>query len=285
MRSRHGYLATLVRSARPAPRSAVHAVTQPGWGPTPPAEVLDDVETAPAALSAPRPPARAALPAASAPPPPPAPVHEQATDASTPPAIEVPGHPEPSPRGSTVVPRPAPVSSAPPAPVERRATARDTDAAGPPASPEPSRPAARPAAEFPAPPRAAAPRLPAGTEVALERLEHLARRFSAALPAETERPAPVVERTHDAEPPAPRPVPPPLTAIGIAEPVAEPVAAAPREPEPARVEIGSIEVFVTQPAAPAPAAASVAPSPLAPAAPGRPERLSRPAQPFGFGQG
>jgi hypothetical protein len=56
-----------------------------------------------------------------------------------------------------------------------------------------------------------------------------------------------------------------------------------RAPEHPRVEIGSIEIFVTQPPAPAQVPASVVRA-RAVAAPAPAGRLSRPAHPFGFGQ-
>lgn len=125
------------------------------------------------------------------------------------------------------------------------------------------------------------PRLPAGSAVALERLEHLTRRFSAAFPVKAELPAPAadVARRDDAraEPAEHRSEPGRV-------PVAAPPAPSAVAPGPARVEIGSIEVFVTQRPSPGPVAASVAPARVVVAAPPVSDRLSRPVRPYGFGQ-
>ncbi|MHA7291343.1 hypothetical protein ACX80V_17105 [Arthrobacter sp. MDT3-24] len=277
MRSSRGYLDALVRSARPAARTSVHAVAQPDWGPTHLGEPSDEPEALDAVpvTSAHR--TRLASLPVTVPP------QEQSADASPPSplSVAVPRHPEPP--AVTVVraerptaPEPAPISR-----IEERTVLRETDAPPLPAPTAPTPPAARPVE----PPTARTtptwvPTFPAGTEVSLKRLEHLARRFPAALPVVSERPATEAQPTARDEAPAPREARTEPTPVVLARPA--PIAA--HAPEPARVEIGSIEVFVTQPPVLAPVAASVPPARVVAAPAARPERLSRPAQPYGFGQ-
>ena len=293
MRSSRGYLNSLVQSARPGPSVVVRSVHQPDWGRTRPAEPPEEVEldqpsatwTAhrapiPSSRVAPHPAPRVAAETMEVPPP-----------AEDHPAAE-PRHPAIRPmvvaRVGSLTPVQAPVQQAPvgvsavPPPVTRIVLPAEAT--------EPVRQhvAVRPVllsasdvwphASIPVP----QPQLPAGTQAALERLEHLARRYSSVLPAEMAHPAPEGEaqagrpatRERTEPPREPRPV----------------VVAAPRTPgdEPPRaprVEIGSIEIFVAQPAGPGPMAAPLPPVREAFAAPSALGRLSRPLHPYGFGQG
>jgi hypothetical protein len=280
-----GYLESLVRTARPSPvTAAVHAVRRLDWGPTRAAVAVDATDAVEGPVPA-RPPAwRTASeprPALAAPRRDPA-----GTAAATPPAVAPPSTRHPS------SPVPAVVT-----PVEDRAavrtpTARATHEVQAPVKPPsvvPRPPAVIRPAVLPADGSrdvgrvtpAAPPRVPAGTEAAFERLERLARRFSAPAPPETAR----------AAAPPPRPNRPDARRAGPASPAERPPVAVspmpptpPREAESRRVEIGTIEVFVTQPPPPAPVPASVAASRAA-ASPAPPERLSRPLHPYGIAQG
>lgn len=280
MRSSRGYLDTLVRSARPAPVAAgVRAVRQPDWGPARPFEA-DEPEALEPPRPAPRAQSRTSIPVADVQSPP----NHETMAAALPRVVAaaVPPHPvSPVPvavsraepvRAAERPPAPAAVESAP----KRRAQPVKVARAV-----EPLRQAPPPAST----PAVAAPptRLPATTKAALDRLEHLARRLSAALPVEVTRPGP--ERRPEPEPerrPVAREIVPTPTPL-----VPTPVAPVPlsRVSERERVEIGSIEVFVTQPRAPAPVPASVTPTRTVVAAPAAAARLSRPLHPFGFGQG
>ncbi|GAA1954660.1 hypothetical protein [Microbacterium deminutum] len=287
MRSTRGYLDTLVRSARPPRASAdTRAAVQPEWGPTRLVEPADlPVPSAGPPSAAPT---HSAEEPASLPARPPAPLRS-APQAREPDAAPRPAENPESRRSTGDAPRPQPVEAVAPSPA-RRSNPAVTRASQPPAFAGPPRPDTPSDESHPAPTpvreiaRPASLRLPPGTEAALERLEHLTRRFAAAnlpAPEESDRrsdasPEEVVRETDAGRD---------LTPLVRLEPVPTPEHAPPVPPR-ERVEIGSIEVFVTQPASPAPApvAASVPPArPATPPAP--PGRLSRPAQTYGFGQG
>lgn len=277
MRSSRGYLDALLRSARPAARTSVHAVAQPDWGPTrlgEPSDELGALDAVPV-TSAPR--TRLASAPVTVPP------QEQWADALPPAPVSAVLQRHPKPPVVTIVraerptaPEPAPISR-----IEERPVVRETNALPLPAPTASTPPAARPVE----PPTARttptrAPIFPAGTDVVLERLEHLARRFPTALPVVSERAATETQPTARDEAPAQLEARTEPTPVVLARPA--PIAA--HVPEPVRVEIGSIEVFVTQPPVLAPVAASVPPARVIAAPAARPERLSRPAQPYGFGQ-
>jgi hypothetical protein len=281
MRNARGYLDALVRSARPSPTAtAVSAVRRPDWAPTrmpDPGTEIDTGEPSPPLQPAPRP-RVTRLPTRVAPP-------VDATQDAAPPATQ------PRAQRGAVPPLPVVVTrveerSAAPAAVVRDAV----DPVGPRRSTREPSPTAPPAPPVPPPIAqvrlrdgvAPTPRLlPAGSEVAFERLERLARRFAATVPVEAARTAPT-----------PAPVPHPESPVEHPARVvpAEPITLAPvpspgsRETEPARVQIGAIEVFVTQPPAPQPVAPPV-PQRIAVPSPGPAERLSRPPHPYGVGQG
>jgi hypothetical protein len=280
MRNARGYLDALVRSARPSPTAtAVSAVRRPDWAPTrmpDPGTEIDTGEPSPPTRPAPGPrvtrqPTRAAPPV-------------DATQDAAPPATQPRAERDAAPPLPVVVTRVEERNAAPAAvvrdavdPVAPRRWTREPSPPAPPAPPVPPPVAQVPLRDDVAP----TPRLPAGSEVAFERLERLARRFAATVP---------VEAAHTAPTPAPvphpeSPVEPPARAVP-----AEPITLAPvpspgsRETEPARVQIGAIEVFVTQPPAPPPVAPPV-PQRIAVPSPGPAERLSRPPHPYGVGQG
>jgi hypothetical protein len=286
MRSAGGYLNSLVQSARPVSRAGVHAARRVDWGPTRSPGAVDEIEAPqnlspePATRSTSRPtrPAAAAAPAAQQPS-----AVEAPTVATAEPVYPAPASPLVVTRvesTTTRVPDVAPQTAAPARETPAHPPRRTVEA---PATPRPLL--------APAPPRQAAPmpmpmpRLPSGIQAALDRLEHLARQFSSALPVEAERPpVPADPPRHDDSTTervrdhgtVPRPMPRTLAPT-----------LAPAAPTPKRVEIGSIEVFVAQPPAPplAQVAASAAAERVAAAAPAGPKRLSRPLHPYGFGQG
>ena len=278
MRSSRGYLDTLVRSARPA--GAARAAVQPDWGPTRIAEPVDEPRApAPRSTTAPARHEARPEPAVSRPSAPRAPeprsmdaAPPRTPDAAAPRTIEVAATPQPAAATAT---RAEPIpEAAVPAPAPPAAAA----AAAPTAREEVVRPVALPPLETPRP--ASIP-LPPGTEAALERLEHLARRFSAAhAPAEAKSES---DTRADVAPPTESEPSRTETRVVSLEPA--PAFAPPRaaEPERQRVEIGSIEVFVTRPPSPAPPAPSVLPARVLAAPPT--SRLSRPANAYGFGQG
>lgn len=285
MRRSRGYLDALVRSARPARVAAgVSPVRQPDWGPARPleAEGTEAPDPSPPALR-PKRQASVTLPVAE-------PSSAQKSEDAGPPRRAAPAIP-PQP----VPPVPVKVSRTEPTPSDARPPAQ------PAVEPEPMQRAQRievarsvdPVRQSPL--HASTPAvtalqaaLPAATNAAISRLEHLARRFSMALPVEVSRPQPEGQAEpepkrrsaarEEAAPPTPL-VPKPVAPIVPNKPAA-PI----RAPESARLEIGSIEVFVTQPPAPAPVSTSVIPAHSVVAAPRPAGRLSRRSNPFGFGQ-
>lgn len=281
-----GYLDGLVQSALPAGASITGARSShlPEWGPTPVGTVPD--EASPARVPAPTPHTAAAAPDSTTGTARFTPITEirQATDAAPRPASQptVTRHPiDLFPTAAPVVPTTA---QRPPS----AARADVTRGGEPTGETTPAAVAARAeAARIVSPPtieakpqgtaRTQPTRLPPGTETAVARIEHLSRRFTAALAANWSAP---VTSPRDADetqsaPRADRAVKARLVALAAPPVVSARPAASPR------VEIGSIEVFVTSPPASAPAPASVAPS----MAPTRPlGRLSQPPHPYGFGQ-
>lgn len=286
MRSARGYLDSLIRSARPsAPAtSAVRSTHVPAWGPTrlpdsaDEAAPVDPPRPAPRAPTSPRPAPSSTARITTV---------RQAPDAAARPPVARTEPPRPLPTRSSVphAPTSEPATPTSRADVERAVVERRTEPSRP-AEPAPSavaRLVPAPPAEVESHEIVMAPSAgpPVGSEAALERLERLVRRFSSALPADTLPPAPSARR--EEEPYSP----PGRDRRAEAHPVAIPVAAPapPRRGEPPRVEIGSIEVFVTQPPSSASVAASAPPARVPPATPAASERLSRLLHPYGFGQG
>lgn len=282
MRQRRGYLDLLVETAQPA--RGVWTPFQPGWGPTRlPEPVAEDAEmqTAPAPRTPQRRPG-VLVPAAE-------PARTEVGRAGL--------LPPEAPVNAPVVLRAVPAPSSPVATGREPASRRGPDAGS--AVGEPSQRSERPGRgeptvapthparpDDPAPAPVVLPPVPVfpDTQAALQRLDALARRFGALLPTPSE------EATPSAAGPVLRePVPDKGERPAVA-PTVPLLTAAPRPaPPPAlpAVQIGSIEVFVTGPTAPAAPAVAVtaAPPTPVPALTVPAGRLSRPFPGFGFGQG